>query len=133
MAFVIVETHAVGSMASLDNTRGHIGQLARNDANGDLYIKRASGWVQVVVGGTTPTEKGLAITVKNSAGNVTRVLTESNGAVTLAATDAIVANNDSLVLKKSDGTTTSVGNATLNSPATAVVSSGAVQNVKASA
>ncbi|ETP64859.1 hypothetical protein BDSB_05485 [Burkholderia dolosa PC543] len=73
-----------------------------------------------------------AVTVRNSAGTVTRNLTATNGVVTLAATDAIVTNGDTATLQKSDGTTSS-GNATLNSPATAIVSAGALTAVKAAA
>jgi hypothetical protein len=131
--YILTELHPVGAMATLDNAKGANGQIARDSTNGDLHVKRTAGWQKIIAGGTTPSEVGLSIQVKNSANTVTRTLTESGGVVNLAATDAIVANNDSLVLKKSDGTTTSAGNATLNSPATAVVSAGVVSNVKASA
>lgn len=73
------------------------------------------------------------VTVRNSAGGVTRPgLAVVGGVVTLAATDAIVANGTTFTLQKSDGTTSS-GNATLNSPATATVAGGLVSAVKASA
>ena len=73
------------------------------------------------------------VTVQNSAGSVTRAgLTVTGGVVSLAATDAIVANGASLVLHTSGGTVSS-GNATLNSPATAAVAAGVVSAVTASA
>jgi hypothetical protein len=130
--FMLMEMHAIGSMATLDNTKGSDSQIARDSTNGDLYIKHGSAWQKVQAGGSTPTPVGLAITVKNSSGSKTRSLTETNGIVTLAATDAIVANADSLVLNNHSGTVSS-GNAGLNSPAVANVAAGVVTNVQAAA
>lgn len=89
-----------------------------------VYKKTAGAWAALAPSGS--------VTVQNSAGTVTRNLTATNGVVTLAATDAIVTNGNTMTLQKSDGTTSS-GNATLNSPATAIVSAGALTAVKAAA
>lgn len=128
--YMLCQLQNVGSMTTLDNTKGSSGQIAMRDSDGSIYIKHGGAWQQIWNGSA---EVGLAITVKNSSGSISRSLTESNGVVNLAATDTIVANGDSPVLKKSDGATTSTGNAGLNSPASAVVSAGVLQNVKASA
>lgn len=109
MPYNLLETHVVGQMATLDNTKGAIGQLAEDVATGNRYVKHGGAWQQLTTNGA---QGGNAATHANT---------------------AVVPNGASLVLKKSDGTTTSVGNATLNSPATAVVAAGAVTNVKASA
>lgn len=137
--FMLLKTVPVGAVAALSNAVGAAGEimLAQDDSNGDVYLKRAAAWVKIVSGGSVPAEAAIPLTgtatIKNSANSVTRSVALTAGIGNLAATDAIVANNDSLVLKKSDGTTTSAGNATLNSPATAVVGAGVVTNVKASA
>jgi len=132
----LVPTHQV---AALDNTKGDLGRgnILAMDDNGSLWLKRSTGWVQITQGGSSPSEVAVpvagSVTIKNSAGTTLRTLTAAAGVVTLAATDTIVGNGDSIVLKKSDGTTTSAGNATLNSPATAVVAAGVLSNVRASA
>lgn len=132
--FMIMEMHPAGSMSTLDATKVDASRhVVRDSSNGDLYIKHGGSLQKVISGGTSPAEVSLPITVKNSAGSVTRSLTEVNGIVTLAATDALVSNGNTVTLKKSDGTTTSVGNAGLNSPATVVVSAGAVSQVNAAA
>lgn len=107
--FMLCELRKVDSMTSLDNTKGAIGQIAEDSATGNLYIKHGGVWQQLTTNGA---QGGNAASYANT---------------------PVVPNGASLVLKKSDGTTTSVGNATLNSPATAVVAAGAVTNVKASA
>lgn len=139
MAFRICNLVPHHQVAALDNTKGDLGRgnvIAIDDA-GSLWLKRASGWVQITQGGASPAEVSVpvagSVTIKNSAGTTLRTLTAAAGVVTLAATDTIVGNGDSIVLKKSDGTTTSSGNATLNSPATAVVAAGVLSNVRASA
>lgn len=140
MPYTLFNLVPTGQVAALDNTRGNLGTgalIAQDTATGDFYVKLSTGWTKTVNGGSNPTHNPVplsgAIAVKNSANTVTRNLTATNGVVNLAATDAIVANGDSLVLKKSDGTTTSSGNAGLNSPASAVVAAGVVSNVKAGA
>jgi len=109
MPYNLLETHVVAQMATLDNTKGAIGQLAEDIATGNRFIKYGGGWQQLTVNGALG---------GNSASH---------------AATAVVPNGASLVLKKSDGTTTSAGNAGLNSPATAVVAAGVVTSVKASA
>lgn len=107
--YMLCEVHRVSSMATLDNTKGATGQLAEDPATGNLYIKHGGAWQQLTTNGAL------------------------GGNSAQAANTAVVANGQTLVLKKSDGSTTSVGNAGLNSPATAVVAAGVVTNVKASA
>jgi hypothetical protein len=141
MPFMLFHLVPATQVATLDATKqGNLGSgniVAQDVSNGDYYVKTSTGWVKTVNGGANPSSAAIpvtgAIAVKNSAGTVTRNLTATAGVVNLAATDAIVANNDSLVLKKSDGTTTSSGNAGLNSPASAVVAAGVVTNIKAGA
>lgn len=137
--FLIMKMVPVRSVAALDNSTGSHGDtmLAQDHTTGDVWLKRNAGWVKIVSGGAVPAEAAVPLTgtatIKNSANSVTRAVALVAGVGNLAATDAIVANNDSLVLKKSDGATTSAGNATLNSPATAVVAAGVVSNVRAGA
>lgn len=107
--FMLCELREVDSMASLDNTKGAIGQIAKDSATGNLYMKHGGTWQQITANGA------------------------QGGNAAIHGNAAVVTNGASLVLKKSDGTTTSVGNAGLNSPATAVVAAGAVTSVKASA
>lgn len=107
--YMLCELHRVGQMATLDNTKGSVGQIAEDPATGNLYIKHGGSWQQITTNGAL------------------------GGNSAQAANTAVVANGQTLTLKKSDGTTTSVGNAGLNSPATAVVVAGVVTNVKASA
>lgn len=123
--FMICELHKVGSMTSLDNTKGSEGQIVEDNSTGNLYIKHAGTWQQIATPSATGKQQAvsLAIAVKNSAGGITRNLTETNGVVTLAATDTIVANGDAAVLKNHSGTVSS-GNAGLNS-------AGSVANVAA--
>lgn len=109
MPYILLETHPVGSMNTLDNTQGSISQLARDTVTGNLYAKFGGVWTQMNTNGA---QGG------NSASH---------------APTAVITNGQSIVLKKSDGTTTSAGNATLNSPATAVVSNGQLTNVRAGA
>ncbi|MDN7848116.1 hypothetical protein [Burkholderia seminalis] len=103
---------------------GENGDVTIDPVTLTVYKKTAGAWAALAPSG--------AVTVQNSAGTVTRNLTATNGVVTLAATDAIVANGATMTLQKSDGTT-SAGNATLNSPATAIVAAGALTAVKAAA
>lgn len=135
MMFMLMELHPIGSMTTLDNTKGGTDGICRDSTNGDLYIKRSGTWQKAISmqGGPAASQANLPITVKNSANTVTRALNEVNGIVNLPATDAIVSNGATVTLKKSDGTTTSVGNAGLNSPATAVVAAGAISQVNAAA
>lgn len=118
------------SATTPDNTIGKVGDIGRDSVTGNVYVKQTGGWVlaasAVVANYSGP------ITVQNSAGSVTRSLTAVNGVVSLAATDAIVANGASIPLQNSSGTVSS-GNAGLNSPATATVAAGVVSAVKASA
>lgn len=107
--YMLCELHPVGSMTTLDNTKGSVGQLVQDHTTGNLYVKHGGVWQQLTTNGAL------------------------GGNSAQAANTAVVANGQTLTLKKSDGTTTSVGNAGLNSPATAVVAAGAVTNVKASA
>lgn len=109
MPYAILETRIASVMATLDNTKGAIGQLCEDTATGNRYVKFNGVWTQLTANGA---QGG------NSASH---------------ASTAVLANGASLVLKKSDGTTTSSGNSGLNSPATAVIANGAVTNVKASA
>nr|WP_254215954.1 hypothetical protein [Burkholderia multivorans] len=122
----------VKGVAALTADLGYAGQTAIDDSNGDRYAKVAGAWVKVADGAGNPVAPPLSgqITLKNSSGTVSRTLTATNGVATLAATDALVTNGDTLTLQKSDGTT-SAGNAGLNSPATATVASGVVTAVKA--
>lgn len=104
----------VGDYLVVDSTSGHVVWPAANFAA--LYASGAQ-----------------TVTVRNSAGSVTRTgLAVVGGVVTLAATDAIVANGGTAVLHKSDGTVSS-GNATLNSPVTYEIAAGVVTDVKAGA
>lgn len=130
--FMLMDLHPSAGYPTLDNTKGSDSQVMRDSTNGDIYIKHGGTWQKTQSGGATPTPVGLAITVKNSAGGVTRNLTEANGTVTLAATDAIVSNAASLVLNNHSGVVSS-GNAGLNSPAIATVAGGLVTNVVAGA
>ena len=109
MPYMICELRKVSQMATLDNTKGAVGQIAEDIATGNLYVKHGGAWTQLTTNGAL------------------------GGNSAQAANTAVVANGASLTLKKSDGTTTSVGNAGLNSPATAVVTAGVVSSVKASA
>jgi hypothetical protein len=132
--FVIQKHVAVDSYAALSGTIGCPGQIAIDQSTGAIWCKLSGGWTMIVDASGNPVAPPVsgAVTVKNSAGTVTRSLTAVAGVVTLAATDAIVANGASLVLQTSAGATSS-GNATLNSPAVATVAAGAVTAVKASA
>jgi hypothetical protein len=107
--YMICELRKVAGMATLDNTKGSVGQICEDNTTGNLYVKHGGIWQQLTTNGA------------------------QGGNSAQAANTAVVANGASLVLKKSDGTTTSAGNAGLNSPATAVVAAGAVTNVKCSA
>lgn len=107
--YMLCELHKVGSMATLDNTKGSVGQLAEDPATGNLYMKHGGVWQQITTNGA------------------------QGGNSAAAASVAVITNGQSLTLKKSDGVTTSSGNATLNSPATAVVAAGVITNVKCSA
>lgn len=109
MPYTLLETHPVGQMSTLDNTKGAIGQLAQDQSTGNMYMKFNGTWTQINTNGA------------------------QGGNAAAHANTAVVANGATATLKKSDGTTTSAGNATLNSPATFVVSNGAVTNVKCSA
>ncbi|MBU9440085.1 hypothetical protein KTE91_34035 [Burkholderia multivorans] len=130
--FVLQKSVPVKGVAALTADLGYAGQTAIDDSNGDRYAKVAGAWVKVADGAGNPVAPPLSgqITLKNSSGTVSRTLTATNGVATLAATDALVTNGDTLTLQKSDGTT-SAGNAGLNSPATATVASGVVTAVKA--
>lgn len=132
--FVLQKLVAIDSFAALSASVGYNGQTAIDQSTGNVWVKLAGGWLQVADGSGNPIAQPVsgAVTVQNSAGTVTRALTATNGLVTLAATDAIVANGATVTLQKSDGTT-SAGNATLNSPATTTVAAGVVSAVKASA
>lgn len=105
----LMELHPVGQMATLDNTKGAIGQICEESGTGNLFMKFNGVWNQISTNGA-----------------------QGGNAASHAAT-AVVANGATATLKKSDGTTTSSGNATLNSPATVVVANGAITNIKASA
>lgn len=111
-----------------DNSIGRVGDVGYDSATGNVYVKQSGGWILAA----SVTAYSGPITVQNSAGSVTRALTATNGVVSLAATDAIVANGATMTLQNSSGVTSS-GNAGLNSPATATVAAGVVSAVKASA
>ncbi|MCO1343413.1 hypothetical protein L0Z26_16140 [Burkholderia multivorans] len=130
--FVLQKSVPVKGVAALTADLGYAGQTAIDDSNGDRYAKVAGAWVKVADGAGNPVAPPVSgqITLKNSSGTVSRTLTATNGVATLAATDALVTNGDTLTLQTSDGTT-SAGNAGLNSPATATVASGVVTAVKA--
>lgn len=132
--FILQKLVPVSSAVALTADLGYVGQEALDADTGDCYAKLSTGWTKVRDGSGNPVTAALngPITVQNSSGTVTRSLTATNGVVSLAATDAIVANGSTFTLQKSDGTTSS-GNATLNSPATATVAAGVVSAVKASA
>ncbi|PRG17973.1 hypothetical protein [Burkholderia multivorans] len=132
--FVLQKSVPVEGVAALTADLGYAGQTAIDDSNGDRYAKVGDAWVKVADGAGNPVAPPLSgqITLKNSSGTVSRTLIATNGVATLAATDALVANGDSLTLQKSDGTA-SAGNAGLNSPATAAVANGVVTAVKAAA
>lgn len=131
MSFVITKNFppAQSSATVPDNSIGAIGDIGFDTATGNQYVKQSSGWILTGAGGGGYSGP---ITVRNSAGTVTRSLTAANGIVSLAATDAIVANGSTFTLQNSSGVTSS-GNAGLNSPATATVAAGVVTSVKASA
>ncbi|MCL4661988.1 hypothetical protein L0Z16_22540 [Burkholderia multivorans] len=130
--FVLQKSVPLHGVDALTADLGFAGQIALDDATGDRYAKIGAAWVKVADGAGNPVAPPLSgqITLKNSSGTVSRTLTATNGVATLAATDALVTNGDSLTLQTSDGTT-SAGNAGLNSPATATVASGVVTAVKA--
>ncbi|MCW3539331.1 hypothetical protein [Burkholderia cenocepacia] len=132
--FILQKSIPVEGVSALSADLGYVGQMAVDDSNGDRYAKIGDSWMKVADGAGNPVSTPVSgpVTVKNSAGTVTRNLTATNGVVTLAATDALVANGASIVLQKSDGTVSS-GNAGLNSPAVAIVANGAVSAVKAAA
>ena len=133
MVYTLMEMHPVGSMATLDNTKGADTQIARDSATGNLYIKHGGAWQQIQMGGSTPTPVGLSVTVQTQGGGVQRSLTEANGVVTLAATDTILSNNAAVTLKNHSGTVSS-GNVGLNSAGSiANVASGALSAVTAGA
>lgn len=134
MAFLLQKHVPLAAVVALTTDVGAPGQTAIDDQTSDVYVKLASGWAKVRDGAGNAVNVPIngAVTVQNSAGSVTRSLTASNGVITLAATDAIVANGGSLVLQNSSGATSS-GNAGLNSPATTIVAVGVVSAVKASA
>lgn len=133
--FILQKLVPIDSAPALTSAVGHHAQFAIDNATGDTYLNQNATWSKIRNGDGTAVALPLngAVTVQTQGGGRSRALTAVNGLVTLGSGDTIVANGDSVVLKKSDGTTTSAGNAGLNSPATAVVSSGALQNVKASA
>jgi hypothetical protein len=131
--FMLMEMHPVGGVASLSNNVGALDQIARDQATGNMYIKRATGWAEFIT--AAGAEVGLSdnITVQTQGGAIQRNLTAVNGVVTLAGTDTIVSNGESLVLKNHSGTVSS-GNAGLNSTGTvANVASGAITAVTAGA
>lgn len=132
--FILQKIVPIDSTAALSAGVGYVGQTAVDSSNGDRYVKLSTGWFKVADGSGNPVAVPVSgsVTVQNSGGTVTRSLTATNGVVSLAATDAIVANGASLVLQNSSGTTSS-GNAGLNSPATATVAAGVVSAVKAAA
>lgn len=175
--FVLQKSVPVEGVSALTAELGYAGQVAVDDSNGDRWAKVGSAWVKVADGAGNPISPPVSgsVTVRNSAGTVSRVLVATDGVATLAAADALVSNGqslalqnsagaaqsgvaqtavvvngamtasrltnstvaaikngDSVTLQKSDGTT-SAGNATLNSPATAVVANGVVSAVRAAA
>lgn len=131
--FILQQTVPVASAIALTNDLGYAGQTAIDESNGDVYSKLSGAWTKVADGSGNPVAPPVAgaVTVRNSSGSITRALTAVAGVVTLAATDTILANGASVVLQTSAGAT-SVGNATLNSPAAATVAAGVVSAVKAS-
>lgn len=130
--FMLLEMRPVDFMATLLTSKGALGSQCRDSTNGDIYVKRSTGWVKILTGGVTPVDALASVAVKNSAGTITRTLTETTpGVVNLAATDTIVANNDAVVLKNHAGTV-STGVAGLNSAGTlANVAAGVVSSVTA--
>jgi hypothetical protein len=107
--YMLCELRKVAGMATLDNAKGSVGQICEDHVTGNLYIKHGGVWQQLTTNGA------------------------QGGNQAAYSTTAIVTNGQSLVLKKSDGTTTSSGNAGLNSPASAVIANGVVTNVKCGA
>lgn len=134
MAFLLQKHVPLSAVAALTGAVGAPGQTAIDDQTGDVYVKLSTGWAKVRDGAGNAVNVPVsgAVTVQNSAGSVTRNLTATNGIVTMAATDAIVTNGNSVALQNSSGAI-SAGNAGLNSPATAIVAAGVVSAVKASA
>lgn len=132
--FILHRTTPVQHATALSPSIGYTGQTAVDQSNGNIWVKLPNGWAQVRDGHEVDqvVQTAGAVTLKNSSGTITRSLTAVNGVVTLAATDTIVANGDSIPLQKSTGVVSS-GNATLNSPATAIVSAGVASAVKAGA
>jgi hypothetical protein len=132
VVYTICELHPVKQMTTLDNTQGATGSICK-DSTGNLYIKHGGTWQAIATVSATPTETPLAITVQTQGGAVSRSLNESNGVVTLAATDTIVSNNGAVTLKNHSGTVSS-GNAGLNSAGSvANVAAGALSAVTAGA
>jgi hypothetical protein len=121
MMFMLMEMHPVGAAPALSAGVGGLDQIARDSSNGDMYVKRSTGWAKFIAGNGT--EQGLNdnITVQTQGGGVSRSLQAVNGVVTLAGTDTILSNNGAVVLKNHAGTVSS-GNSGLNS-------SGSVANV----
>src|SRR6185437_1616520 len=107
--FMLCELHRVGSMTTLDNTKGSVGKIVEDHTTGNLYIKHGGVWQQITTNGA------------------------QGGNSAQAAATAVVANGQSLVLKNHSGTVSS-GNAGLNSTGTvAAVAAGVVTAVVAGA
>lgn len=132
--YILQRTVPVGYAAALSTNIGRYGQTAVDGDTGDVYVLLSGGWAKVAdeAGNAVAAPLSGSVTVQNSDGTITRVLTADDGVVTLDDTDTIVADGDTFTLQDSDGTT-SAGNAKLNSPATASVAAGLVSAVKASA
>ncbi|WP_155631743.1 hypothetical protein [Burkholderia stagnalis] len=126
------------------------GKWAPVGAAGDVTVRNANGTVSrtlpLVDGVVTLAEAdaivahGQSLALQNSAGTgqsgVAQTAVIANGVMTASrltnSTVAAIKNGDTVPLQKSDGSVSS-GNATLNSPAKAVVAGGSVTAVRASA
>lgn len=88
--YMLCELHRVGSMATLDNTKGAVGQIVEDHATGNLYIKHGGVWQQITTNGAL------------------------GGNAAQAAATAVITNGQAVTLKNHVGAVSS-GNANLNS------------------
>ncbi|VWD22329.1 hypothetical protein [Burkholderia contaminans] len=135
--------------SSLTIYRNTDGKWSPVGASGDVTVRNANGTVTrtlTMVGGVATlaaadaiVTQGQALALQNSAGvaqaGVGQTAVVANGVMTASrltnSTVAVIKNGDTMPLQTSAGAVSS-GNATLNSPAKAVVANGAITAVRAS-
>lgn len=133
--FTVKRTLNVRVVTALNAGVGEVGDIADETSgtgttSGNRWIKTASGWQQI-----TGTGSGLptgSITIKNSAGTTLRTVTATNGVASLAATDTIVGNGNTVPLQNSSGAA-APANAGMNTPVTLTIAAGVLTAAKASA